>query len=172
MAAPVARYTLTEAVLVEASMRAYLDASDATRRRYAIYAVVSLGLWAALRWGLDSRDTYLPVIAAAFAVLAALRPWLVRRSVVRGLGKRTDLGREATVRASLHDLHVAVEGVSESAVRLATLHAVDAQPEGVLVELQPTQALWVPAHGFASPADRDAFERLVLAGAPLPDPGL
>ncbi len=63
---------------------------------------------------------------------------------------------------------MAVEGVVETAYRLAALHAVEAFADGLLVQPFPGEGVWIPADGFDSDADRRLFERALLAGAPLP----
>ena len=167
-----ARFTLTDDLLVEAAMRTRRDQVEATRRRYLLYAAVSIATWAALRWGLGSDDVTLVALGALFAVFAALRPALVRRGLAATMRGRTDVGREVTVSAAGDAVRVDVHGQSESAVRLGALFGVEPGPDGVLVQFQPGHGLWIPAAGFATAADRDAFEQALLAGAPLPDPGL
>jgi len=172
MAAPAARFTFTDDVLVEGAVRAYKDRGDALRRRYLLYAVAMLALWGGLHLTTGTRDPLLPAMAVAFVVVVAVRPALVRRNLRALAHGRSDVGRPTTVRVVGDDLLVEIDGVSRSEVRLATLAGVEPEADGIAVRVQPTDVLWIPDAGFATAADRDAFERALLAGAPLPDPAL
>ena len=142
------------------------------RLRYALYGVLAGALWAFFQFvgGLDSL--YLGLVSVLFLGLAVVRPWLVRRQVARHLGGRLDIGRAMTVRVAGGLFTTETEGLGRTEQRLDTLHAVEARPGGILVQPFPNEYLWIPAEAFASEAERAAFERALLAGAPLPDGGL
>ncbi|HEX8298556.1 MAG TPA: hypothetical protein VF594_05280, partial [Rubricoccaceae bacterium] len=103
---------------------------------------------------------------------AVLRPVVVRRQAERVVADRPDVGRPVEVRIAAGEFDVRVEGVTHSTQRLDTLHAVHVAPEGIFVEPFRNEALFVPAEAFATPADRAAFERALLAGTRIPGPTL
>ncbi len=172
MAAPAARFAFTDDVLVEGFVRSGRERSNAVRRRYLLYAVGMLATWGVLHQMTGTLDPLLPIMAVAFVVVAAARPYLVRRNIERLIQGRSDRDRPVSVRVVGDELKVEIDGVARSAMRLAALTSVEPQPEGILVRPQPYEMLWIPTEGFASDADRDAFEHALLAGAPLPDPAL
>ena len=176
MSAPTARYVLTENVLVAGSLRAHAQAIAATRTRYLAYALALAALFAVQVAAGRRPGEALPWLtgwmAAAFVALAAAYPALARRRYRRLVAGRTDLGRTVTWRALPDVLEVEVPGLSQARLRLSGLAGVETEAGGLLVRLQPHDASWIPADAFDTPADRDAFERVVLAGAPLPDPAL
>ncbi len=170
---PVARYVLR----AEHHVRAMLRTSAATRRRiqlrYAVYGGIMLATWGIGRAvGSRGSDLLLVYGAVVFGALALFRPYFVRRQAERLVADRPDLDRPVEVRVSGGELVIDVPGVARGTQRLETLHAVYAEPDGVFIEPFRTEAFFVPADGFASPADRAAFERALLAGARIPGPDL
>lgn len=169
---PTARYVTTDAHLVQGLLVGTARARQRVRIRYAAYGAVAAATWAFFRFvgGVDS--VYLGLLAVLFLALAAVRPWLVRRQYARLLAGRADVGRRTT--ASVRDgwYCVEVEGLSRSEHRVEALHAVEPHAEGLLVQPFPNEYQWIPAEAFAAAADRAAFERALLAGAPLPAAGL
>ena len=176
MTAPTARFVLTDDVLVEGGMRTLAEAVSATRTRYVLYAAVMAALFAVLLVTGSEPDGALPWLsgwmAVAFVGLAAATPWLMRRRLRRLAVGRSDLGQTMTVRALPDALDIEVPRVSQTRLWLSALHGVEPSPAGVLVLTQPRDGLWIPAAAFATADHRDAFERVLLAGAPLPDPAL
>ena len=176
MSAPTARYVLTADHLVEANMRAFADGIAATRKRYLVYAALLaalFGVQVALDRGSDGAFAWFSGwMAVAFVALVAFYPALMRRRFRRLAAGRTDVGRTVTWRALPEMLEAEVSGQSQTRLHLSSLVGVETEAEGLLVVQQPRQASWIPADAFDSPAERDAFERVVLAGAPLPDPAL
>ena len=171
---PVARYVLRREHHVRALLRASADAQRRVRLRYLLYAVGMVVLWVGLHGagGPRGSSVLMLYLAVVFAVLAAVRPLLVRRQAERMVAGRPDLDRAVEIRVAGGEFVVDVEGVSRGAQRLGTLHAVYTEPDGVFVEPYPNEALFVPAEAFATLADRAAFEQALLAGARLPDPAL
>ena len=168
---PVGRYVLLREHHVRALLRASAPAQRRVRLRFLAYAAVMLVLWVVLH-GSGWPGFVLIYGAVVFAGAAVLRPFLVRRQAERLIDGRPDIGKAVEVRVAGGEFVVEAEGVFRSAQRLGTLHAVVPQPDGLLIEPFPNEALFVPAEAFASPADRAAFERALLAGARLPDAAL
>ncbi len=170
---PVARYVLRAEHHVRAMLRTSAGPRRRVQLRYAVYAAIMLATWG-VGHAVGSRGSDLLLIygAVVFGALALFRPFFVRRQAERLVAGRPDLDRPVEVRVSGGDLVIDLPGVARSAQRLETLHAVYAEPDGVFIEPFQTEAFFVPADGFASPADRAAFERALLAGARIPGPDL
>lgn len=168
---PVGRYRLLREHHVRALLRASGPAQRRVRLRFLAYAASMLVLWVFLH-GSGWPGFVLIYGAVVFAGAAVLRPFLVRRQAERLVDGRPDIGTAVEVRIAGGEFVVEAEGVFRSAQRLGTLHAVVPQPDGLLVEPFPNEALFIPAEAFASAADRAAFERALLAGARLPDAAL
>lgn len=166
--APTARYTASADALVDGLMRGTAAARARTRRRYVAYGLVSAALAAFYHVAAGVDSLYFLLLATLFLGLAAARPWLSRRQLRAHVAGRQDLGRTVTVQIAGGDLRVETDGVGYAVQRLDTLHAVETWPEGVLVQPYPNEYQWIPAAAFATPAERAAFERALLAGAPLP----
>ncbi|HEX9952464.1 MAG TPA: hypothetical protein VGB53_11890 [Rubricoccaceae bacterium] len=170
---PVARYVLRSEHHVRALVRTSAASTRRVQVRYGVYAAVMLATWAAghvLTGG--APNPLLLYGSLVFAAFSVVRPLVVRRQAERLVADRPDVGRPVEVRVAAGEFDVRVEGVARSAQRLDTLHAVHVAPEGVFVEPFRNEALFVPAEAFASPADRAAFERALLAGARIPGPTL
>ena len=170
---PVARFVLRTEHHVRALVRTSAASTRRVQVRYGLYAAAMLIMWAAghvLTGG--QPNPFLFYGAFVFAAFAGLRPFVVRRQAERLVADRPDVGRPVEVRVAGGEFDVRVEGVARSAQRLDTLHAVHVAPEGVFVEPFSGEALFVPAEAFASPADRAAFERALLAGTRIPGPTL
>ncbi len=170
---PVARYVLRHEHLVRAVLRTMAPGQRRIQTRYALYAVLALVMWSAgYAFTLGVTGVVLLYWAAAFLGLALVRPYFTRRHAERLVADRPDLDRPVEITVTARDLDIRVDGVSHGTQRLDTLHAVHVEPEGVFVEPFRHQALFVPADAFASPADRAAFERALLAGTRIPAPTL
>ena len=114
---PTARYVLRAEHHVHALLRASADARRRVQVRYVVYAAIMVGTWVLLH-GLGpmrGSDFFLLYAAAAFAVLAALRPVVVRRQAERLVVGRPDLDRPVEVRVAGGELVVEVENVARSA---------------------------------------------------------
>ena len=172
--APVARYVLKREHHVRALLRASAGANRRVRLRYAAYAAVMAAAWLGLH-AVNPRSSTGGLLlygAVVFAGAAAVRPLLIRWQAERMVSGRSDVGHDVEARVAGGAFVLDVAGVFRLEQRVATLHAVHVGSEGVLVEPFPNEALLVPAEGFATPADRAAFEQALLAGARLPDAGL
>ncbi len=170
---PVARYVLRHEHLVRAVLRTMAPTQRKIQTRYALYAVGALVMWSAgYAFTIGVTGVVMLYWAAAFLVLAATRSYVTRRHAERLVADRPDLDRPVEISVTPRDLDVRVDGVSHSTQRLDTLHAVHVETEGVFIEPFRHSALFVPADAFASPADRTAFERALLAGTRIPAPTL
>lgn len=173
MSVPTARFTASTADHVEGFMVATEQARAAIRRRYMLYGGLSVALWAFFRFAGGLVDSYyLLFVGVLFVGVAGLRPWLVRRQYARHVVGRLDVGRTVSVRVADGWIATETDGIGRTEQRLDTLHAVDPREGGILVQPFPNEYQWIPAEAFVTPDDRAAFERALLAGAPLPDGGL
>lgn len=166
---PAGRFVLTREHHVRALLRASARAQRRVRLRYLAYAVVMAVLWIFVHGSRSGAGFVLIYGAVVFAGAAVLRPFLVRRQAERLVAGRPDIGATVAVRVAGGAFVVEAEGVYATTQTLASLHAVQPQPDGLLVEPFPNEALFIPAGAFATPADRAAFERALLAGVRLPD---
>ena len=170
--APTARFVMTRDVFTETVLQGTRERQRTTQTRLAGYGALTLAA-AVVWWWLGSGwGGPLLVAAGYFALLSVLHPTLVRRRARAAGAGRSDLDRTVTARVTDTDLVVDVEGVSHAAYRLDALYGVETRDEGVLVELFPSEVVWLPAAAFADRPARAAFERALLAGARLPDPAL
>ena len=170
---PVARYVLRHEHLVRAVLRTMAAGQRRIQTRYALYTMLALVMWSAgYAFAIGVTGVVLLYWAAACLALAVTRPYFTRRQAERLVADRPDLDRPVEISVTARDLDVRVDGVSHGTQRLDTLHAVHVEPEGLFIEPFRHSALFVPADAFASPADRAAFERALLAGTRIPAPTL
>ncbi|MDT0632920.1 hypothetical protein RQM47_12515 [Rubrivirga sp. S365] len=162
---------MTRDVFAETVLHGTRERRRTAQTRLAGYAVITLAAALAWWWFVGGGGLFF-VAAGYFAVVAALYPTLARRRARAAGAGRSDIGRAVTARVTEADLVVDVEGVSHAAYRLDALHAAEPRDEGVLVELFPSEVVWLPDGAFADRPARTAFERALLAGARLPDPAL
>lgn len=172
MSVPTARFTATPDGHVEALMAGTEATRARVRLRYALYGLLAGALWAFFRVTSGIDSLYLALVAVLFLGLAALRPQIVRRQVARHVSGRLDAGRTVTVRVGDGWLTTETDGIGRTEQRLDTLYAVEPREGGILVQPFPNEYQWIPASAFETAADRAAFERALLAGAPLPDADL
>ena len=169
---PTARFVMTRDVFTETVLEGTRERQRTTQTRLAGYGAITLA--AAVAWWWVGSRWAVPLLLAAgyFALVAVLHPTLVRRRARAAGAGRSDLGRAVTARVADGELAVDVEGVSRAAYRLDALHGVEGRDGGLLVELFPSEIVWLPDAAFDGRSARDAFERALLAGARLPDPAL
>ncbi len=170
---PTVSYVITEENLTQAIVRGTTDAHRSVRLRYAAYSAVMLVAWFFLHpISVGMAPILLLYGAFVFAVLALIRPWLVRRQIRSFVKDRPDLDRRIELRIAGGSFHINVPGVLRSEQALATLHSAVSGTDGTLVQTFPNEYMWVPASAFDSADDRTLFDRTLLAGLRIPDPAL